>query len=92
MIKKKKNHKNSESETKNCITCGTESNMNFMFAIIIDTLSPTTVECPRLMLFMQWIFIPVEEFWVYETPNVTMTLLPILLTFAPVGDIVISLK
>ena len=43
------------------------------------------------MLFMQWICITNEKFWAFETPNLAMRLIPILLTFSLVGDIVVSL-
>lgn len=66
--------------------------MSFMFTSgSIDISSPMIVECPRLMLFMQWICITNEKFWAFETPNLAMRLIPILLTFSLVGDIVVSL-
>lgn len=51
MIKKKKNHKNSGSETKNCIICSTAGNVSFTFAVIIDTLSPTTAVAPANAIY-----------------------------------------
>lgn len=66
--------------------------MSFMFTSgSVDISSPMIVECPRLMLFMQWICITNEKFWAFETPNLAMRLIPILLTFSLVGDIVVSL-
>lgn len=58
---------------------------------LLTSQVPGWQACPKLMLFKQWICITNEKSWASETPNLTMTPISILLTFAPVGDIIVFL-